>query len=193
MNIKTLKKIQKGRTWFLNQKIKKSGKNNFQKFSYFELKDIVPFHRQICDDLKIEAWYELTHEYAYLYIFDLEQDDGQEAVKFSFPIRKESSSGKVTKDMQDDGAIQTYTKRYLYVQLWDISDADAIDSKNNALERVPPEKSKKVIKEIGDELFKQHISNPTKQDWINGLECKLKRKEVTIPEYNEAKRMIESR
>ena len=193
MNVKTWKKIAEGRTWFLQQKIKKSGKNNYQKFSYFELKDIIPFHRQICDELKIEAWYELTHDYAYLHIIDLEQDDGQETVKFSFPIRKESTSGKVTKDMQDDGAIQTYTKRYLYVQLWDISDADAIDSKNNAPERVSPEKSKMVIREIGNELFKQHIPNPTKQDWINGLDNKLKRKEISLPEYNEAKKLIEAR
>ena len=40
MNVR--QKLAKARLYFLNQKIKKSGKNMHLEFKYFELEDIVP-------------------------------------------------------------------------------------------------------------------------------------------------------
>ena len=43
-------KIQKARVELQNSKLKKSGKNDFSKYEYFELGDFLPNINKICDE-----------------------------------------------------------------------------------------------------------------------------------------------
>lgn len=123
MNI--YEKILKAREEFLQEKIKKSGRNNFQKFDYFELEDIVPPALKICAGLKILPLFNITKDTATLKIVDVENI--KETVTFTSLI-PDLGTENVNMAIQNIGKIQTYQRRYLYMQFLDIVEADAVDA-----------------------------------------------------------------
>lgn len=122
-NIKLLEKIQTARRIFLTSGVKKSGMNKFHKYRYYELDDIVPVSLKIFEELGLANMFQFSPSNAVMYVYDL---DTQEYISFSSPTPP-VENGDVTKDMQDIGKIQTYSRRYLYMQLYDIVEADTID------------------------------------------------------------------
>lgn len=129
MNVKTMKKVGEARNFFSEMNIKKSGHNKYQHFKYFELQDIIPAKNTICEHLNLVDIYKYTSNIATLEIYDLEQPDTQEPVIFSIPI-PEICGNQTTKQMQDIGALQTYSHRYLLLQFLDIVECDMIDRKD---------------------------------------------------------------
>lgn len=148
MNIKLLQKLQKGRRIFLNESIKKSGTNNFKKFKYWELKDLIPCKQAICEKLQMETVWDYKKDYFRLSLYDLEQDDNQEPIIFSIPVVV--AEGKSMMDMQDRGGTQTYAERYLLQQLFDIVDNDVIDSRDPKPKKPVSNKKKTTKKETVD-------------------------------------------
>lgn len=164
MNIKLLQKLQKGRRIFLNESIQKSGTNNFKKFKYWELKDLIPCKQAICEKLQMETVWDYKKDYFRLSLYDLEQDDTQEPIEFTIPVVV--AEGKSMMDMQDKGGVQTYAERYLLQQLFDIVDNDVIDSrdpkpkkpvsnkkKTTKKETVDKEKVMELAHEVGNRLY----------------------------------------
>ncbi len=164
MNIKLLKKLQEGRRIFLNESISKSGLNNFKKFKYWELKDLIPCKQAICEKLQMETVWDYKKDYFRLSLYDLEQDDTQEPIEFTIPVVV--AEGKSMMDMQDKGGVQTYAERYLLQQLFDIVDNDVIDSrdpkpkkpvsnkkKTTKKETVDKEKVMELAHEVGNRLY----------------------------------------
>ena len=164
MNIKLLKKLQEGRRIFLNESISKSGLNNFKKFKYWELKDLIPCKQAICEKLQMETVWDYKKDYFRLSLYDLEQDDKQEPIEFTIPVVV--AEGKSMMDMQDKGGVQTYAERYLLQQLFDIVDNDVIDSrdpkpkkpvsnkkKTTKKETVDKEKVMELAHEVGNRLY----------------------------------------
>lgn len=157
MNIKIMKKINDGRIYFQQQDIKKSGKNKYQHFNYFELQDIIPIKNEICTKFKIADYFifDIEKQNARLEIYDLEQDDHQEPVTFQILI-PEPQEMNSTKRMQEIGALQTYSHRYLLLQFLDVTECDRIDATNTAKitgenktnKKVQKSKMKKVNKTI---------------------------------------------
>lgn len=127
-NIKTLTKINQARTQFLTMNVKKSGVNKYQGFNYFELQDIIPAKTQICNDLNIADYLDMQDpQIARLHIYDLDQDDTQQPVTFSLNMPIPSTQQQTTKQIQEQGALQTYVHRYLLLQFLDIIESDGID------------------------------------------------------------------
>lgn len=117
------KKIQRGKRYFLEAEIKQSGRNNFQKYNYFELGDIEPIILDICDKEELTTRFNFTVSEALLIIRDEENGD---EVYYSIPLPVVTTTDP-RKAMQEIGSLQTYAMRYLYLQAFEIVVQDTID------------------------------------------------------------------
>ena len=130
-----------------NAKLKKSGKNKFAGFDYFELADFLPKLNELMLEEKINDRFYIKDGYAILEI----QKGGEIAtyqmpfVLFETPLTfKKDKNGNLLKDKNGEyiqvpsiqdiqylGALNTYYKRYLYLNAYGITDGEIIDSMNN--------------------------------------------------------------
>jgi hypothetical protein len=120
------KKLQEARIKLQNTELKKSGHNKFAGYKYFELGDFLPAIQKICDQLGLCGVVSFNHEMAFLQIVDTE--DGT-SVMFTSPMS--SAALKGCHDVQNLGAVQTYLRRYLWVNAFEIVEHDAIEPVTN--------------------------------------------------------------
>lgn len=121
-----LKKLMQARILLAAQPLKKSGKNPFAGYRYFELSDFLPQTMQIFYDLELASMVNFTQETATLTITDCE--DGS-TVCVSSPMAESSQKGN--QPIQNLGAVQSYQRRYLWMAALELVENDAIDSTNN--------------------------------------------------------------
>lgn len=117
------KKLQDARIKLQNTELKKSGHNKFAGYKYFELGDFLPAIQNICSDIGLCGVISFNHEMAFLQITDVE--DGT-SIMFTSPMS--SAALKGCHDVQNLGAVQTYLRRYLWVNAFEISEHDALDA-----------------------------------------------------------------
>jgi hypothetical protein len=117
------KKLQDARIKLQNTALKKSGHNKFAGYYYFELGDFLPAIQRICDEIGLCGLVSFNHEMAFLQIVDTE--DGS-SVMFTSPMS--SAALKGCHDVQNLGAVQTYLRRYLWVNAFEIVEHDALDA-----------------------------------------------------------------
>ena len=139
-----MKKLQKSRVDWQSKPRKKSGFNKFQNFKYFVLKDILPTVNEIFNKNGLYSQYNLTKDYAELIITDSSTGD---YLIYKIPVQKLDNP-----TMQNIGAINTYSKRYLYMNALEIEeDEDELDSQD--LEKpVNKESKEELIKKISEAL-----------------------------------------
>lgn len=132
--------IIKIRVELQNAKLKKSGKNKFAGFDYFELADFLPKLNELMLSEGLNDKFYIKDNLA-----TLEIQKGDEVNIYTMPFvmfetptnrREDKSTGEVydVKSMQDIqylGALNTYYKRYLYLNAFGITDGEVIDSMNN--------------------------------------------------------------
>lgn len=123
-----------------NAKLKKSGKNKFAGFDYFELSDFLPKLNELMESEDVNDRYYIKDGYAVL-----ELVKGEEVNTYTMPfvlfetpvnIKVDSNTGetrevKTMQDIQYLGALNTYYKRYLYLNAFGITDGEVIDSMDN--------------------------------------------------------------
>ena len=117
------KKLQDARIKLQNTALKKSGHNKFAGYYYFELGDFLPHIQNICADMGLCGVVSFNHEMAFLQIIDTE--DGT-SIMFTSPMS--SAALKGCHDVQNLGAVQTYLRRYLWVNAFEIVEHDALDA-----------------------------------------------------------------
>ena len=139
-----MKKLQKSRVDWQSKPRKKSGFNKFQNFKYFVLKDILPTVNEIFNKNGLYSQYNLTKDYAELIITDSTTGD---YLIYRIPVQKLDNP-----TMQNIGAINTYSKRYLYMNALEIEeDEDELDSQG--LDKpVNKESKEELIKKISEAL-----------------------------------------
>lgn len=139
-----MKKLQKSRVDWQSKPRKKSGFNKFQNFKYFVLKDILPTVNEIFNKNGLYSQYNLTKDYAELIITDSSTGD---YLTYRIPVQKLDNP-----TMQNIGAINTYSKRYLYMNALEIEeDEDELDSQD--LDKpVNKESKEELIKKISEAL-----------------------------------------
>lgn len=115
-------KLNEARLRFQNAGVKKSGHNKFAGYTYYELADILPFINQIANELNFCCVVNFTPELATLDFCDLEGDG---RIQFTSPMSNASLKG--CHEAQNLGAVETYIKRYLYQNCFEIVEADALD------------------------------------------------------------------
>jgi hypothetical protein len=131
------KKLQDARMLLQGTKLKKSGKNKFAGYEYFELGDFLPAIQEICQKIGLCGVVSFTEHMAYLQINDVE--DGT-SIMFSSPMS--SAALKGCHDVQNLGAVQTYLRRYLWTNAFEIVEHDALDATMGA--ESPVKKSEAV-------------------------------------------------
>lgn len=123
-------KLILAREMFQGTDVKKSGINRFADFKYFELADIVPPKTRIFAELGLLDCVTFTPTDATLYLFNV--DNPGEMIPFQSPMRPlttVSQSGKnKMNELQGLGAEETYQRRYLYMMVLDIVEADSFDT-----------------------------------------------------------------
>lgn len=127
------KKLMDARIQLQAAPLKKSGHNKFAGYQYFELGDFLPTINQIFAKVGLCGVVSFDKELATLTITDT--DDNSE-IKLTSPMADANLKG--CHPIQNLGAVETYTRRYLWVSAMEIVEHDALDSS-------APLKEEKVI------------------------------------------------
>jgi hypothetical protein len=123
--MKVFKKLQQARVTLLDANLKKSGKNKFAGFEYFELGDFMPTINKIFLDIGLCGVVHFTSDYAVLTIYDAESESG-ECIDFRSPMV--FASNPKGQAIQDLGSTHTYLRRYLWLLAMDIVESDTVDA-----------------------------------------------------------------
>lgn len=117
-------KLQEMRVELQEMNIKKSGRNKFADYEYYELSDILPLINGLQAKYKTCSFINFDNEKATLTIINTEKTD--EKIEFTCPMTSISLKG--AHDVQNMGALQTYNRRYLYMNCFEIVENDYFDS-----------------------------------------------------------------
>ena len=117
------KKLQAARVEMAHKPLKKSGKNKFAGYEYFELGDFIPTTHDIFDKLGLCGVFNISFETATLCIHDTETG---EVVQFSSPtVLAENAKGQAIQSM---GSTHTYYRRYLWLMALELTEHDTVDA-----------------------------------------------------------------
>ena len=117
------KKLMEARIALQAAPLKKSGHNKFAGYQYFELGDFLPTINTIFHGLGLCSVISFGKDLATMCITDT--DDGTQIVLTS-PMADANLKG--CHPIQNLGAVETYTRRYLWVSAMEIVEHDALDS-----------------------------------------------------------------
>ena len=145
-NMNIHKKIQKVKKELSERELKKSGRNDFSGFSYYELGDFLPSIIELCNkyglftkinfekhysiknistnEINTNTEYQLDGDVAVLTIINTDKPDEKEI--YSCDVKELNLKG--ANSIQNYGGVQTYLRRYLYMNAFDIVEADMFDS-----------------------------------------------------------------
>lgn len=121
MNI--YEKLQDARVTLQGASLKKTGKNDYAGYDYFELGDFLPKINELLKEHKLTSVVCFTNEIASLTIINSEKPDEQ--MIFTSPMSEAQIKGCLA--VQNLGAVQTYLRRYLYMNAFEIVEHDAVD------------------------------------------------------------------
>lgn len=108
---------------FQRKNVKKSGRNTFSKYDYFELDDIVPPKTEIFNELALCDIISFSDTEATLTLVNIEKPE--ETLEFKSPMRDLELKG--ANAVQLLGGVETYQRRYLYMMVLDIVENDQFD------------------------------------------------------------------
>jgi hypothetical protein len=145
------KKLMTARVKLQSVNMKKSGKNSYQGYSYFELGDFIPHIQTIFNDLGLCGVVSFNTEYAQLCITDV--DDGT-VIVITSPMAEAALKG--AQPIQLMGSIQTYQRRYLWMAAMELTEHDSIDS-------APPVEAPKPVATQTPEPAVKPAPKPVKQ------------------------------
>ena len=163
-------------------KIKKSGKNKFAGFDYYELSDFLPKLNELMLEEGINDIFTIKDGIAKLILLKCDERQEYEIPfeRFATPVNKNGQASM--QDIQYLGALNTYYKRYLYLNAFGITDGEVIDGMNNEElettkkivkpkdELMATEEQKEKIKELytTDEI-KNYLMNVVKKNKLSDL------------------------
>ena len=167
------KKLMDARILLQQAPLKKSGHNKFAGYSYFELGDFLPTINSIFYKTGLCGVVSFGKELASLTITDTE--DGSEIVLTS-PMAEANLKG--CHPIQNLGAVETYTRRYLWVSAMEIVEHDALDSSaplkedkviisptQGAMDNIPQEELQ-YLQELAVDLIAMCEQGDPKAAWV---------------------------
>lgn len=184
-----------------NTKIKKSGKNKFAGFDYYELADFLPKLNELMSKYKVNDLFTIENDKATLTLIkgDEKQTYSMPFVIFETPLTyKKDKNGNFMKDKNGDfiqvpsmqdiqylGALNTYYKRYLYLNVFGITDGEVIDSMDN--NEMSKKTTKTPTKRVNTTKTAEPITEPVEEkketDFRTLLMMELKKQGININEY----------
>ena len=169
------KKLMAARMSLQEAPLKKSGHNKFAGYSYFELGDFIPTITEIFYNIGLCGVVSFDKDLATLCITDVE--DGSQIVLTS-PMADANLKG--CHPIQNLGAVETYTRRYLWVSAMEIVEHDALDSSppvreekqapiitptQGAMDSIP-EDEQNYLRELAMELIAICENEEPKMAWV---------------------------
>ena len=150
-------KLLEARVLFMEEDVKKSGKNMNMSYKYFELQDIVPVATPIFQKVGLLAITTFTDEVAMMTIIDV--DNPSDCICFTSPMREiapivSSKGTEVTNAIQRLGSVETYQRRYLYMVALDIVESDSIEPMTGSNPTPAPKPAAPVTPEKRQEVAK---------------------------------------
>jgi len=116
-------KLMRARLLLQSRKLNKSGHNNFAGYTYFELGDFLPAVQEIFSEVGLCGVISFKSDYATLTITDVDKGG---AIEITSPMAEANLKG--CHPIQNLGAVETYTRRYLWVTAMEIVEHDALDA-----------------------------------------------------------------
>lgn len=116
-------KLNAARADFHKMELKKSGKNTFANYSYFELGDFVIPAMAVLSDNGLCAYVSFTADLATMVIAETEGDG---FITITSPMGGAELKG--CHEVQNIGAVETYQRRYLWQAALEIVEHDALDA-----------------------------------------------------------------
>jgi hypothetical protein len=160
------RKLQAARAEFLSMPIKKSGKNKFAGFEYFELSDFIPTVSKLFDMAGLCGVVRFTDTEASLTVYDA---DGDGSIVFTSPlVMAENAKGQA---IQSLGSTHTYFRRYLWLLAMDIVEVDLVDAAApvEPVKKAKPVESKPVKTVQGSDRDWQIKIEEITGEWQNGM------------------------
>lgn len=162
--------------------MKKTGKNTYSGYDYFQLDDFLPTVLNVFEELGLSGVVSFSPDVASLTIIDLE--DGGHIVITS-PMG--SANLKGCHEVQNVGAVETYQRRYLWVTALEILEHDPVDAttgrdKDEPLKRVSPAQIKELDTLI--DASKSDLDALLAYAKVSSLD------ELTIPVFETLKRKL---
>ena len=117
-------KLQEARARLALMELRKSGKNDYSGYSYFELQDFMPATTALFAELGLCALISYG-DTATLTLYNTE--DSTQILTVVTPMAAANLKG--CHPIQNLGAVQTYIRRYLWTTLLDLTEHDAIDAR----------------------------------------------------------------
>lgn len=132
-NMNIYQKIQAVKKELSERELKKSGENKFSGFKYYELGDFLPSIIELCAKYGLFTQITFTEDKGILNIVDCNAEVIQEGnpneyriVQYESPLKELELKG--ANAIQALGGAETYLRRYLYMNAFDIVEADMFDS-----------------------------------------------------------------
>ena len=153
-------KLAVARGKFLNAPLKKSGVNTYAEFKYFELEDIVPTAINIFTELGLTLIVKVNFDVAIATLVNV--DNPEEFIIFEAPAKDPNiENGTKMSAIQGLGAYITYMRRYLYMLVLDIVEADGVDAV------IGKEEEKKPVTKKSNKPATATEREETKKELIN--------------------------
>jgi len=143
------KKLQEARAEMSRRPLKKSGKNKFAGYEYFELQDILPTAHDVFNKVGLCGVFSIFDNVASLQVY--ETDTGA-SISFQSPlVMAENAKGQAIQSM---GSTHTYFRRYLWLMVLELTEHDAVDSSDPGDKKLEPkpESKKEVIDQKTGEI-----------------------------------------
>lgn len=120
-------KLNLARLKFQSGNVKMSGRNDYAGYDYYDLADILPKINEICGELKCSCIVSFDSQIGKLEFIDCEKPEDK--IVFTSPMSEASLKG--CHAVQNLGAVETYIKRYLYQNCFEIVEHDSLDNTMN--------------------------------------------------------------
>lgn len=163
-----------------NSKLRKSGRNKFAGFEYYELSDFLPKLNELMKESKVNDIFTIKDNIATLTLIKEEEKQDYSIPFILFDTPKNKNGGDSMQPIQYLGALNTYYKRYLYLNAFGITDGEVIDAIDNTQHQTTKqeEQTKTVNQEQVLELVKLIAeANTTMSAIFTGLNWNLSRLE----------------
>ena len=153
-------KLAEARAQFHALKLKKTGKNKFAGYEYFELADFVIPGMKCLKDNGLVPVVSFTESIAMMSVHSI---DGDGMVVISSPMSTANLKG--CHPIQNVGAVETYQRRYLWMALMEIVEHDALDSSAPVEDKPMPKLASKEQKAIIHDYKEAEILSPRRKSW----------------------------
>lgn len=219
MSPKTLNEaISSIRVKLQKSNLKKSGKNKFAGFDYFELGDFLPTLNELMEKEGVNDLFTIKDGEAVLTLIKREERQSYSIPFVVFDTPLNSKGVKSMQDIQYLGALNTYYKRYLYINAFGITDGEIIDAMDvegtkktpmqapvaqkpaqaPAKAAAPAAKPAPAVQpttgeKLASEKQLESISNLYSQEEINGMVSRMGLTSLSEVTLSQASKMIEAR